>query len=156
MTEIESSSKIEKLANNRNEKLIIEYAFIDMRIQHKKELIITHLKEMANKKKEQKKISEMLKNPSLMDGKNGLKNLQNESKISKKIIKKQVNENRKTAANLLVNEVINNKNEDLAKKAVEAIKKVKSRGLRNRLKRKLGKQLENAEDYFKEIKEEMK
>ena len=88
MSEVESSKKMKGLVNDRNEKVIIEYAFVDMRIQHKKELIVKNLKEMESKRKEQKQITEMLKKPNPGTKKNGKEEKPKETKVSKKIAKK--------------------------------------------------------------------
>ena len=156
MSEVESSKKMKGLVNDRNEKVIIEYAFVDMRIQHKKELIVKNLKEMESKRKEQKQITEMLKKPNPGTKKNGKEEKPKETKVSKKIAKKQVNDNRKSVANLLVTSAIENKKEDTVKQAVEAIRKVPGRGLRNRLKRKLEKTVGKTDDEFSEIRKQIK
>lgn len=159
MDQIESGVDLNQLTNPKNELLIIEHAFMDMKMLQKKEQVIKKMKEAENKKKEQKKIVEMLKSPNVPKAK-ATKSEKTavdpkEEKLKKKIQKKQVEENRKAAARILVEHATEIKDPDAIEKAVESIKKVAGRGLRNRLKRKLKKAVGTEENEFAEIKKEM-
>ena len=160
MSAISTDKTSTPLVNAKKELPIIEYSFIDQRIQHKKELIIKSLKEIQAKKKEGQEILQILKAPVFKKGNKHEHDLNDPEskkketpKLSKKIIKKNLAANRKTLARVLVEEAMTKNDSDIGEKAKAAVAKVESRGARNRLKRKLGKLFPSEVDAFKEIKE---
>lgn len=161
MNNIKKEEAFVKLMNVRKEKPIIEHAFFDARIQHKKELIVQNLKEMQKKRTEKSQILQILeapviKNKSKEHDTDKPEPKRKEKLVSKKIIKKNAELNRKNAAKILVSSATEKNDKEMAKKAFEAISKIESRGSRNRLKRKLSKIFEGNMDAFNEIRANIK
>lgn len=167
MEGVAKDTQLKALVNNRKEKPIVEHAFFDTRVLHRKEELIRKNQERNKKTVEQAKLLELIKAPNKAKGKKSAQSkkeatetsegnketgpdsdLRAEAKRQKKIQKAAAENNRKEAARILVDQALEKKDPNAAKQAVQAIGKILGRGMRNRLKRKLEKGLAMSKDQI--------
>lgn len=109
-----------EIGNSKGETPIIEFAFDDVK----------KLRKIEDLKKKQKEELNKTENNAELDEK---------ANIDKKQFQKELQSNRKLMAKKLVNDALQQNNEVIAKQAVESINGLRSRGLKQRLFKKLEK-----------------
>jgi hypothetical protein len=160
MEAVGKDTHLKALVNDRKEKPIVEHAFFDTRVLHRKEEVIRRNQERNKKPQDQARLLELIKAPNKVKGNKpipakkdsvvttegekvvaGDNDLRKEVKRQKKIQKATAETNRKEAARILVDQALEKRDQKIGKQAVDAIGKIVGRGMRNRLKRKLEKGL---------------
>lgn len=149
MDHVNQDVHVKALAGESKSKPIIEHAFFDTRVLHKKQEAIQRNQERIQKTREQQKMTALIKGPNknkkkvakAAEGAPADPEKATEAKRQKKIQKAAAEANRKNSAKLLVDKAVAQKDVGVAKEALEAIKKILSRGMRSRLKRRLEKSL---------------